>query len=352
MTHDPLSFAVGALEERGALVELGGDEALAMLPPALVAELELSSEIVRIALSPVSPAIVACGFGTPLLEKLISSACAGVVGCAARLRTSPSRAQQARALAEKFAARNAVAEVLDVSSGEGTYVSAWLSFRAEAEDRHEGLVSIVLRADDGAKPDDSFATSIDPIANEGHLEPVDYGASTISAATARFLAARAEAAVARECAPFFVAVARRHGRDYAQTKRYFTELIREARHPKRRVDRATMEEKVAHLERERDAKLRDLTLRFSTSVSANVCALLFARAPEAIVRGRIRRRKESREIQLRFPAGSRALAKLACDGCFRATSRPAFCDDALHVLCEECLPNAQGRPNCRACARD
>jgi hypothetical protein len=39
-----------------------------------------------------------------------------------------------------------------------------------------------------------------------------------------------------------------------------------------------------------------------------------------------------------------------CAGCGGATDQPAACDDRLHMLCEACAPQVQGRLSCRACA--
>ncbi|WP_437654019.1 hypothetical protein [Sorangium sp. So ce1182] len=42
---------------------------------------------------------------------------------------------------------------------------------------------------------------------------------------------------------------------------------------------------------------------------------------------------------------------LAEAGALAEPSRPAACDDRIHLLCEACAPNAQGRIACPACAK-
>lgn len=51
------------------------------------------------------------------------------------------------------------------------------------------------------------------------------------------------------------------------------------------------------------------------------------------------------------PAVAGAVDRLACEGCGQPTGRPAACDREMHLLCEGCAPQAQGRIACRACGR-
>jgi hypothetical protein len=102
---------------------------------------------------------------------------------------------------------------------------------------------------------------------------------------------------------------------------------------------------------ERDARLRDVVLRYTARVEAAPVALVAARLPAVRVRVRARRRKAERELRVTLPAGAQALDLLGCDLCGASTARPALCDDRLHVACERCVPQAQGRFTCAACAR-
>ena len=161
---------------------------------------------------------------------------------------------------------------------------------------------------------------------------------------------RAELEVRAAIQPVLDDVRRRHARDHERIASYFAELAAEARAPRRRVDPKAVEAKVAHLVAERDAKLRDLGVRFAVKVSSSLAALVVAEVPAAFLQVKLRRRKESREVVLRAPALAHALDQIACDGCAGATGHPAACDDRLHLLCEGCAPSAQGRLSCPACA--
>jgi hypothetical protein len=336
----PLEFAVEALSARGALVERDTAGAFAILPEPLAGELGLREEV-RLEEAQ-------CGFGSALLEQLTSAVRARPAIACATCRVGPGRAGQARALAEKLVPRNAVADVLDVSAGEGTYAAIWIAFEAEADDRHAGLVSVLIAADDGSQPDDVLFPLFDPSRGASHLEELRTF-EPLSKTTLSCAAVRLRQEIERECGSFLEGVARRHRRDHERTYDYFRDLIAETQSPRRKLDPESIRAKVAHIDRERDAKLLDLRGRYAASITAKLAACVVLRMPESSARVRIRRRKESKELRLRVPSGARTSSMLACDACGSATARPAFCDDALHVLCEVCLPNAQGRPSCAAC---
>lgn len=352
----PLDFVVHALEAEGALVERGegqesGDgRALAVLPPPAAARLGLPEEC-RLALSPASAGEVGCGLGAPLLERLVAEARARAPVTAVRLDVDPPRPAHARALAERFALRNGLADVLQISPGTAVYAAASVAYVVEADDRREGLVRVVT-APDGGEPDEALAEMLDLAWPAAVIVPGPQGAALDRAARVEpWIAARAVAAVAEATRPLCADVARRHERDHERIAAYFADLAAEARAPRRRADAAAVAAKVAHLAAERDAKLRDLAARFAVRISCALAALVVAEVPSALISMRLRRRKASREIALWAPAVAGAVDRLACEGCGRPTGRPAACDREMHLLCEGCAPQAQGRIACRACGR-
>lgn len=353
----PLDFVVHALEVEGALVERGegqesGDgSALAVLPPAAAARLGLPEEC-RLALSPASAGEVGCGLGAPLLERLVAEARGRVPVTAVRLDVDPPRPAHARALAERFALRNGLADVLQISPGTAAYVAASVAYVVEADDRREGLVRVVT-APDGGEPDEALAELLDLTWPAAVIVPDRRGAALARAAgverVGRWIAARAAVAVEDATRPLCAEVARRHERDHERIAAYFADLAAEARAPRRRADAAMVAAKVAHLAAERDAKLRDLAVRFAVRVTCALAALVVAEVPAALISMRLRRRKASREITLWAPALAGVVDRLACEGCGRPTGRPAACDREMHLLCEGCAPQAQGRIACPAC---
>lgn len=335
---DPVEFTTEVLSRRGALV----DGAMAILPPDLARALSLAEEL-RLS-STGEESTVGCGIGTPLLEALVGEARGTVPVAAARVRAPAPRAAQALNLAERLVVRNGVSAVGGAQVVEALYVAAWIAWVAEADERSEGVALVVTHAGDGSVPDQSFVKQCDPHAND--LEPFRVAAGDPSRWVTRYAATAVRDAVDA----VFTSTARRHSRDHERIAEYYASLIQEARAPRRKIDAAALEAKVTHLIADRDAKLRDLTDRFSLRVSMQIAAALWVVAPAVEATISVKRRKAQRDIRARLPTGAHELDRIPCEGCDRATLRPAFCDDRMHLLCEVCVPVATGRPDCPACA--
>lgn len=345
---DPLGFVVEALEAEGALVERDADDAraTALLPPESARRLSAPEESMLAVHA--GDGEVPSGLGSPLLEKLVAEARGRCPIVSLRLELEPPRPAHVRALAERFVLRNGVAEVGQVTMSPARYVVAYVAYAVEADDRREGLVRLVT-SPDGGEPDEIVQARLD-------LAWLDAAASPGSSAgeegdAARWIASRAGRAVRAATAPLFDEVARRQARDHARIASYFAALVAEARAPRRKMEPAAVEAKIAHLIAERDKKLRDLGERFAVRVRASLAAAAWVELPAAQVTMKLRRRKETREISLRVPSFAQTADRLACEGCGAATAKPAACDDRLHLLCQACAPSAQGRLACPACAR-
>lgn len=345
---DTLAFAASVLESRGALVEHELGRVLALVPAELARTLELPESAELVAGAP-SADQIACGLGSALLDRLIADARSASPVASVQLDVAPPRASAARALAERFVIRNAVYDMREVRSSRAVYAAAWLSWSAQADDRHDGLVRLVACADDGSEPASGWSELPDPTDAQRTLALLPMPGLTARGAVP-FVAARTERAVRDAVHPIAASTQRRHARDHARIGAYYDALIEEARNPRRRVDRAALDAKIAHLAAERDAKLGELEARFALGVSLEPVAILLVDVPVAEVVLHVRRRKREGDLVVRLPAGAGALDLVSCDGCRGATSKPLVCDDALHRLCERCVPSAEGRPRCPACS--
>jgi hypothetical protein len=300
---------------------------------------------VQLAVYPDRAGDTAAGLGAPLLEKLVGEACRTVPVASARVSIDPPRPAHVRSIAGRFALRNGLAEIVQVSHGAGDYLAVSVTYAIEADDRREGLFTIVA-ASDGGEPDTALLGVLD-VRSGDILVPSRTPVPAQGAS--RWTAIRAARAVELAAAPVLREIERRQGRDRARIAEYFAALAAEARAPRRRTDPAAIEAKLAHLAAERDKKIEDLRTRYAARVTASVAALVAAEVPAGLVHIRLRRRKAERLITLRVPAGVNAADKPACDGCGMPADKPAACDDVLHLLCEICAPNAQGRIACPAC---
>lgn len=343
--EDPLRFVLEALEVEGALVDRADERATVLLPQPLAARLSLAEET-QLAIYPERKDEVAAGLGSPLLEKLVGEARASVPVASVRAAMESPRPAQVRSMAERFALRNGLAETVQVTIGTGLYLVASVAYVIEADDRHEGMVTVVTSSD-GGEPDAELSTVLAAASADPRVMPAR--AAVPAEAAARWTAIRAAHAVRLASAPLLREVERRQARDRDRIAEYFGQLGAEARAPRRRTDPAAIEAKLAHLTAERNKKIEDLRTRYAARVTASVAVLVAAEVPCALLQLRLRRRKAERALTLRLPAGARAADKPACEGCGMPAAKPAACDDALHLLCEACAPSAQGRIACPAC---
>ncbi|MFO0603545.1 MAG: hypothetical protein U0324_10250 [Polyangiales bacterium] len=342
---DPLDFAARALAARGALVDAREGRVEALLPAELARALALPEEV-ALAASPADGAAVACGIGSPLLEALTVSARAGVPWAVAAPEVDAPKASQATSLAARLVVRNGLADVVDAASLEAPYLRATVGWSVEADDRYEGAFDVAV-GPDGGEPEARVTALLDPARGVGGLRPAAGDFAPLTAA----LPARVRAALEAATAEPLAAIERRHARDHARMTEYFAGLVAELGAGRRKVDAAALAARAAAVVAERDARLRDVVLRYTPKVEAAPVAMVGALLPAVRVRLRLRRRKAERELRVTLPAGAQALDLLACELCGGATARPALCDDRLHLACERCVPHAQGRFACGACAR-
>jgi hypothetical protein len=343
LVPDPLRFASDALQCRGGLVEPQPPGVLALLPEELAASLAVPVEA-RLGVGG-GPDAVDVSLGSPLLDRLVSHAREARPVAVVRSVVAAPRPSHAESAAHRLSWRNAPASIQQVTPGSAWYACLWLHFTAQADERHEGLLSLVVNLHDGGEPA--------PGLHEGWLSESQPAVmdQAVPAAFPTWVQPRVQDLLASRLALVQAATERRHQRDHARMEEYFAALVVEARAPRRKTDPKAVEARVSHLLAERDAKLRDLATRFGLRASWGLAAGVLVEVPVARVWLELRRRKESRQVRVTLPAGAHAVDGLACAACGRPTSAPLVCDDALHVLCETCVPEAGGRPDCRACRR-
>lgn len=344
---DLVRFTGDALAARGALVEFGdGARALALLPSAVAESLGIA-EVTRLSPVPETGGEL-CALGSPLLEQLVKANRESAPVAWTEVDADAPRATQAAALAARFVVRNGVFEVGGTQVARHRYLLVAMACVAEADDRQEAMLTCTLRADDGAVPDGGIA-DIDLQHLPPWLRPVS-GPAELHAPALSLLPGRFDALVRARVAPFATQVERRHRRDHERIVAYFQELVADAVRQRRGRDPAALRAKLDHFCAERDKKLRDLIPRFTVQVRLTPACVLGVTIPTVDVAVLVRRRKAERTLTMRLPAMARGLDRVACEGCGEPAPRPALCDEQLHILCEVCVPQAQGRIACRVCS--
>ena len=344
---DPLGFVADELTARGALVERGDAGALAVLPPQLARGLELP-EACALA-DTAGPEVVGCGLGSSLLDRLVSELRASVAVASVTWLAEAPRLVNAERLADRIVVRNGVADPLGVAHASATYLAGVFVWTAEADDRYQGMTIAVVNAGTAAEPDAATLAAIAAILSGDDDRVTDERDARGATGGARALAARSVQAIGPRLDEVGAAVARRRDRERSRIDEYFGSLISEARRPRRQVTRSAIDARIAALRAEHQAKLHDLGVRYTLRVRVEPVALVAVAMRVAELRLRLRRRKGERELALHVPPQARTPDALACVACAGTTRAPLLCDDALHVLCEACAPDAGGRPRCPAC---
>lgn len=339
---DPVRFTARALERLGAAVEQGRGRVTALLPAPVGAALGLPEGVDLTEHG--DGGTVACGIGSPVLERLVDLGRGGTPVAAARWEGAPPPESVARSLGEQYDVRNGVARVTGVKSGRTTYLRVGLAWRVEADERHEGIVLATVHPSDGARPDDALLAGWCLEDAPGHAAEVPDG-GTVAAWIRRLAPAVVEPVVA----PLLALTHRRQARDHQRLADYYGALLSESAAPRRRVDPATLAARLDHITRERDSRLVDLQHRYRARVGWTVASLLFVSCPTWYVTLQVRRRKKERDLLLRIPGQTRRVDRLPCAACGGWLERPVLCDEQLHLLCERCAPQATGRPRCGAC---
>ena len=345
---DPLGFVADELAARGGLVERDDDGALAVLPPQLARGLDLPETCALAGTA--SPQAIGCGLGSSLLDRLVSDVCASVPVASVTWLAEPPRLASAERLADRIVVRNGVADVLGVAHVSASYLVGVFAWTAEADDRYQGMTMAVVNAATAAEPDpENLAALTAMIAGNDDDRVTEARDARGATGGARTLAARSALAIGPRLDEVGAAVARRRDRELSRIDEYFASLISEARRPRRQVTRGAIDARVAALRAEHQAKLRDLTARYTVRVRIEPVALAAVAMRVAEIRLRLRRRKGERELALHVPPHARLPDALACVACSGTTRALLLCDDALHLLCEICAPDTGGRPRCPAC---
>ena len=158
---------------------------------------------------------------------------------------------------------------------------------------------------------------------------------------------------------FISGMERRMGRDIERIHSYHSdlrdEIVRVMTDKLRRgLDNEELEKRtmrIAAIEREFHAKIADLKRRYAMTADVEALQILRVIMPVHRLPFTVLRRKGTRAMHLDYNPLSRTLDSLSCEHCSTQFTPQLVCDDALHLLCPDCLAAcpACNRPYCRAC---
>ncbi|MEW6218681.1 MAG: hypothetical protein AB1634_03990 [Thermodesulfobacteriota bacterium] len=343
---DLAGFVATFLEQQGAVVERQPDSLEAILPAALATTLG-TSEHLQLA----EGAGAGLGFGSLLLERLVTEALAGLPVAGCRLSFEYVKTQGFdRLVAEQLFLSRAKGQVKGQARALGQYL--WLTARylAASDEQREGQVSVLANLETGVPVPDMaerlLQTPKDYVLEPG---PTAWTAGRLDRLLP-ILDRRIHQAVTAAIEPFVASMTRRLHRDLASLKEYYTSLGREMTRGLARAGlsdalRQDRQAKIEALPQELARKEEDLVKKYSLRVAVQPAAVMLIQMPVARVLYEVAVGRAKKDLSLTYNPLTKALEPVACEGCGGGLTRGQLCP-AMHLLCPAC------GPRCPRCAGD
>jgi hypothetical protein len=351
-----VAFARELLCEHGALVEETGNGVEVMLPASLADRFRLP-EHAELTVSADGPPTHRLVYGTDLVDQLVELAtepCPVALATWTGPRYEPAD-PEAYALG-KLTGLNCVFRPSDQAAvaGWACYLVVDYRYTADADERNEGLIRVVVNEETGAWVPSLADLESDPFSASGLA-----AASTAPPSAAAFVAAArgARAQLRRALVHLRGAIERRHARDRVRLGTYFGDLRKEMVAQLDRLLARTHERerdvriaKIESLDQELGRKLHDLAVRYHVNVELRPVAALRVAMPVVRVHILAKRRQAESAFVLHIPAATKTLDPLPCAACGDSTYAFALCDTKLHILCARCHGGRRSSRDCAACS--
>lgn len=349
----------------GALVEEARGERAdceleAVLPGELAARLGVGEHVSLVEGVGRSDA-VRLAYGTAVVERMVEVATeATPVSFATLPAPLPKAADPQAAALAKLTGLNCVFRPAEREPEEGWagYLVADYRYVADADDRREGLLRIVINEESGADiialHDLDRHPELEPGLDQGDVGgvPLPHDAEVVL----QRAGASARRALAAHIEPLSASIQRRHRRDRSRVRSYFAALAGEmqaqidrALHHRPDADVSTRRAKLGALAPACDRKLADLAARYRLRVQLEPVALLRVGVRVRRVFIRARRRRAEIVLTVHQSAATRTFDPLCCHNCAASTHAFALCDAEQHILCPACDAQRRSPRHCPVC---
>jgi len=340
-----IDFVARVLGAEGALVESTDGERLdALLTPALRARLDAPGELVQLVdRAGVESGELPCGYGSEVLARIVDVA----IGGGRVVAVDSGMPPRERRNENPIAALNVACRVVSSRSVRGVMLIATARFTALGDDERIGQVRAAVLSPGlvpVTAPDPSIALSP---GNAVRPEKIDV--RRLEAAIPALLV-ELERVTTLELHAFRAAVARRKARDAKRLVRYFTDMVDDLAQRQKRSAAAALRSKLDAMPEEFERRFEQLRAETSLRVRLDLLGLEVVLVPTRVLEIEVKRRRNSRCLDVYHDGFAHRWAGLRCDGCGAATLAIALCDDAAHVLCAECW-NECGTGGHRPCFR-
>jgi hypothetical protein len=316
-----LEFAADVLEKHGGAVERHERHIESLLPPALSAELDVPEE------TAIGDADIPLMYGSPILDRIISLATRDVPVVYGHVSVPYlKRDGFDQVLKQDIELLGPKVKVVGRAETRSVYMILVCKYVALSDERKEGLIKTAVNESTGVIVD-HFTEAADTFEVEyydagllpGHFEQVPDRAL-------RAGLRHAEDRTERELAGFLESMRRRLQREVRNTREYYEALADEMRESlsHANLSAALYEErsaKLAELPHEMDAKIQDLTQKFSVHVTIQARAAFRLLVPVVQVMAQIHYRKLRKPLNLTWNPVSRRIDPLPCGACGHAERR-------------------------------
>lgn len=334
-------FAARFFENQGAILEKNHSGFEALLPSKLSESLGIPEHVFLSEESPSSSKDhYALSYGSPLVEKMVETACGLIPVIACQLTFDYLKSQGFdRLITDQFTFSNAVGRTESTGMIKTVYLLLTFRYVAQSDEQKQGLLSVVLNYETGAliphmehaisTPAKSFEASLQPIPPNDRLQEI-----------IKRVHDQSEGLLAAELRSFRESMNRRFRRDAAHLREYYSALNGEMEKSLERPGLSDelikdRKEKIALLPHELATKQDDLFKKYSIKVVLVPCAAMLINTPAMKVLYRVSVGKSQRMLPLLYNPVTRLMDPLVCQGCGKSVTSIYFCDH-LHVLCSRC----------------
>ncbi len=339
-------FLAGVLEVVGGVVEEVPGGLHVLLPSEQAERLSLPEEA-RIDLDPARERgenAIDGRFGSPLLEQLVAQRLAAPAVAAVALPP-----ELPRSLPDHLPVLlNAVRRGATQSTRRTLrYLAGQLRVVCQADEVRSAIVPVCIRLADGActtplPVERGYTVSAEPL-NEAERQRVAVGLE-------RWLCRQG----VWHMAGALEALKRRARRDLERMAEYYAGLYADMNQAARRArsdaERARRLAKLEALASDLDARRRQLRERLRPRVFAEIIAATLVETETERSAVPVRRRSSDAVVTVDCRASDSVFEGPGCDACGVAALRVYLCDDALHVLCDQCGHAGRlDRARCPAC---
>jgi len=244
----------------------------------------------------------------------------------------------------RFPIRNASIRFGNLQEGIATYSLFHFRYRAISDEKKENVLSILVNEKTHFK-----AEILQNYIVPGNLQAISDEFPSLPKAFFHFLQNQVHLQIKEDIADFVRGLQRRLDRDKRLALEYFTSLVKET---EKRIEKFRLkgdiegirreEGRIKVIEMEADRKLQDLAKKYEVYVQIEPLAWLRFAMPVVIAELEIRRKKQSRQVEVCWLPLSRTMERVGCEHC-GASDNLLVCDDKLHIISERCLRKC---PNC------